>query len=66
MQTLSTNEYLLRVVEGGDRPVLSDKVSWPSPFRNLLSDCFAENQLDRPHMVTVTEALTLIVNNFNE
>jgi hypothetical protein len=53
-------------VEGGDRPVLSEKVSWPSPFRNLLSDCFAENQDERPHMVTITEALTLIVDNFKE
>eukprot|EP00520_Triparma_pacifica_P007082 CAMPEP_0118647724 /NCGR_PEP_ID=MMETSP0785-20121206/8764_1 /TAXON_ID=91992 /ORGANISM="Bolidomonas pacifica, Strain CCMP 1866" /LENGTH=463 /DNA_ID=CAMNT_0006539847 /DNA_START=913 /DNA_END=2304 /DNA_ORIENTATION=- len=62
-ESLSTNEYLLHVVEGGDRPVLTDKIDWPSPFRNLLSDCWSENQLERPHMVTVTEAMHKIIEN---
>jgi len=62
-ESLSTNEYLLQVVEGGDRPLLSDRLDWPGPFRNLLSDCWDENQLNRPHMVRVTEAMAITVEN---
>lgn len=61
---INTTEYLQRVVEGGERPPVEDKVEWPREFRQLLEECWDENPNLRPNMKQIVERMEGILKTF--
>ena len=59
-ETISTVEYLCRVVEGGERPDMDR--GWDEDFKKLLGECWTESLSARPNMVDVVGRLEEIVN----
>ena len=58
---VSEADFLVRVVEGGERLDVDGFREWPEALRELLKQCLENEPMDRPTMGEVVEALEAII-----